>query len=585
MAYKPTGSLQAERNSLETTLDHTSNGVTRTPPHTAPAPAAPGLSGYDALPRRAFIATLAGLMLSMLLAALDQTIVGTAMPRVVADLGGFEHYTWVVAAYLIASTITLPIFGKLSDLHGRKQYFVLGIGLFLLGSALCGTAADMTQLILFRGLQGFGAGIMQVIAFTLIGDLFPPAKRARAQGIFAATFGLASLIGPAAGGFITDNLSWRWVFYVNLPLGLLALGVVAAVFPNIRPAHARGGIDYRGVAAFVLAVVPLMLALTWGGTTFAWDSPQEIGLLAVAAIMAALFLANEARAAEPILPLSLFRERTVAISLAASFLMAIGMFGTILFVPLFIQGVLGASATTSGNILTPMMLSFIVGSVAAGQVITRTGHYKVFGIVGLGLTSLGMALLGTMAVGTSYGTVITYLVTIGIGMGCTFPVFTLAIQNTVPYRQLGAATAAASFFRSIGGSIGSAVMGGILANGFVGALPERMAETLGPERLRMLPPELLHRFDNPQALFARGGDVVGAADVAQMFGQMGPAAQGMGEALLLAIRLALADGIRATFLGGAAVAAIAFALAFFMREAPLRSRHTPEPVATEASAS
>ncbi|MBI2939719.1 MAG: MFS transporter [Chloroflexi bacterium] len=543
----------------------------RTPSHPTTASA----TSFHELPRRAFFATIAGLMLAMLLAALDQTIVGTAMPRVVAELGGFEHYTWVITGYMVASTVVVPIVGKLSDLHGRKPYYLPGVALFLLGSALCGAAQDMTQLIVFRGIQGLGAGIGQVMAFTTIGDLFPPARRGRAQGIMASVFGLASILGPTAGGYITDNLSWRWVFYVNLPLGLLALTVLALAFPNIKPNRPHRGIDFRGALLLTAGVVPLLLAVSWGGNRYAWASPTELALFAAAIFFAALFVWNESRAAEPILPLHLFRNRILVVSLGTMFLTAIGMFGSILFIPLFIQGVIGASATTSGNMLTPMMFSFIIGSTVSGQLLNRTGRYRAQAIVSLAIVTIGMVLLSTMDSQTALGTAIAYMVVVGIGMGGTMPVFSVVSQNAVPYAELGVVTSASSFFRTIGGSIGAAVMGSLLTNRFVVSFPENLASAVGPDRLRSLPPQLLHAFDNPQALFAR--DSAGSSSqFGQVLTQLGPDGKAIGEAIILAVRLSLSDAIHTAFLAGAVLAALGLVLAFFLKEIPLRRSNRPE---------
>ncbi len=291
----------------------------------------------------------------MLLAALDQTIVGTAMPRVVAELGGLEHYAWPFTAYMVASTTTVPIAGKLSDLYGRKWLLLGGAFGFVLASALCGLSQDMGQLIAFRALQGLGAGVMQAIVFIVIGDLFPPAQRGRLQGLFAGVFGLAALIGPPLGGYLTDALSWRWIFYVNLPLGLVALLVVLRFFPHIVPKREHGGVDYLGAVTLVCGVVPLLLALSWGGRDYPWTSAPVLGLLALAVGMLAAFVVVELRAREPIIPPSLFEQRSIALAITASFMLSVGMFGTILFFPLFVQTVLGASATTSGRVFLPMM--------------------------------------------------------------------------------------------------------------------------------------------------------------------------------------------------------------------------------------
>lgn len=536
------------------------------------------------LTRSQFVGTIAGLVLAMLLAALDQTVVGTAMPRVVAELGGFSQYTWTVTIYLIASTITGPIVGRLADIYGRKRFYLAGIGMFLVASWLCGAAWDMTSLVAFRGLQGLGAGVMQMVAFTVIADLFPPARRGQAQGIFASVFGISSIIGPTVGGYITDHLSWRWVFYVNLPLGLLAFGVLLFAFPDVRVRRAvPPQVDYLGAALFTAAVVPFMLAVSWGGTTYPWTSPQELGLFGLSLGLAAAFIWAEARAPEPLVPLGFFRNRAALVGLVAAFFTSLAMFASILFIPLFIQGVIGASATTSGNILTPMMLSFIVGSTTAGQIIYRTGRYRAVAVGALLILLAGMVLLSTVDAGTSYLGMLPYMLVVGIGLGATMPTFTIAVQNAVPYPQLGMATGLMSFARSTGGAIGAAVMGSIVANRFAAAFTENLKAALGPDRLGTLPGQLLDALGNPANLMARGLDSGGGmASAGQLLGRLGPEAGGLAQAVLGALRLALADAIRLAFrVDAALVLLVLVVVVLFLEELPLRSSHS-EPVRPQA---
>ncbi len=538
------------------------------------------------LTRSQFTGTVAGLMLAMLLAALDQTVVGTAMPRIVAELGGFAQYTWTVTIYLIASTLTGPIVGRLSDTFGRKRFYLAGIGTFLVASWLCGAAWDMTSLVAFRGLQGLGAGVMQMVAFTVIADLFPPARRGQAQGIFASTFGLASILGPTVGGYITDHLSWRWVFYVNLPLGLLAFAVLLLAFPDIRVRRlSEPRVDYAGALLFTAAVVPFMLAVSWGGTTYPWTSPQILGLFGLSLLFGAAFVRVESRVPEPLVPLGFFRNRIALVGLVAAFFTSLAMFASILFIPLFIQGVIGASATTSGNILTPMMLSFIVGSTAAGQLIYRTGRYKAVAIGALATLAVGMVLLSTVDVNTSYLGMLPYMVIVGIGLGATMPTFTIAVQNAVPYAQLGMATGLMSFFRSTGGAIGAAVMGSIVANRFSAAFSENLRTILGPDRLQAVPSQLLDALSNPSNLMARGMESGGGIQSAgQFLGQLGPGASGLAQGIVEALRLSLADAIRLAFRVDAALVVLVLVLvALFLRELPLRASHA-EPVRGEPAA-
>jgi EmrB/QacA subfamily drug resistance transporter len=525
---------------------------------------APGAAGasFQTLPRRAVVLTMVGLLLGVLLAALDQTIVGTAMPRVIAELNGFEQYAWVAVAYLVASTTMVPIFGKLSDLYGRKWFYVSGVVIFLVGSILCGASQSMTQLIVFRGLQGIGAGIMQAIAFVVIADLFPPAQIGRFQGLFAGVFGLASVIGPALGGFLTDNWGWRWVFYVNLPVGLLALGALVAFFPSIRPVGVRRTIDYLGVATLVLWVVPLLLGLTWGGSEYPWDSPQILGLFGFALVMLAAFLVIERRVPEPILSLGFFRNPIYSVSMGVVFLVAIAMFGTILFIPLFIQGVIpGATATSSGAIITPMMFSFIGSSIVAGQLLTRWGRYRIVAIVAMAVMIAGMFSLSRLNAASSYGDVLLGMVLVGIGIGASMPIYTVVVQNAMPPSVLGAATSSLQFFRSMGATMGTAIMGTLLTNNYRAAiqahLPEQVRSAVPAERLAFLEnPQIVQ---SPQAM----------AQVRETFAAL-PGGGPLLEAITGAIRIALATSIQQIFLMGLGVAVLAFVLNLFLREIPLR---------------
>jgi EmrB/QacA subfamily drug resistance transporter len=517
---------------------------------------------YSQLPRPQLIAALGGVMSAMLLAALDQTIVGTAMPRIIAELQGFEHYAWVTTAYLLTSTASVPIFGKLSDLYGRKLFLVVGVVLFLIGSALCAAAQSMTDLILFRGFQGIGAGCIQAMAFTTIADLFPPAKRGRVSGVFGSVFGLASVLGPTLGGALTDGPGWRWVFLVNIPLGLASLTVLVLWFPNIRRVYAvRPRVDVLGALALLLSVVPLLLALSWGGRDYAWDSPLIVGMLALGLLMGAAFIWLEARAAEPIIPLSLFHNTGIATCIAAVALTAMGMFGTVLFIPLFIQGVIGSSATQSGAVLTPLMLSLIVSSTIAGQLLSRFGRYRWLAITGVGLAGFGMLLLSGMRVDTDYIVVVRNMIVIGLGLGITFPVFTLAVQNAVDQRMLGAATSTLQFFRSMGGALGVAIFGSILTNSFGSALRAALPFEISSG----LTSAQFDRLANPQALMnpAGAGAVLrGIAD------PNGPVA----ELYLAAIRQALAFALHNVFLlAGALQVATVIMLVLLLRDAPPRS--------------
>ena len=366
----------------------------------AAAAAAPQPWGLT-LSRRRIAAVIVAVMMAMLLSAVDQTVVGTAMPHIIAELNGLQHYAWVATAYLLASTASMPIWGKLSDAFGRKRFFIAGMVVFIVGSALCGQATGMTELILFRAFQGLGAGAMMPITQAIIGDIFPPAQRAKWSGVLMSVFAVATIIGPLLGGWITDNASWRWVFYVNLPVGIAALVVAIVALPGHVTVH-KHRIDYSGAAILVAAAVPLLLGFSWAGSEYAWGSPQIISLFAVAAVMSVVFYFREMRAAEPVINPRLFQNRVFSVSALASMLQSAAMFGAIMFLPLFVQGVQGKSATNSGIILMPLMLGAMVMSIGAGQILARTGRYKVLVIVGFVTVSVGAWLLSRMGADTSW---------------------------------------------------------------------------------------------------------------------------------------------------------------------------------------
>ena len=551
----------------------------RTPEATIDQPArakAAAAMSYHALPRRDLVLTVAGLMLGLLLAALDQTIVGTAMPRIIAELQGFEHYAWVTTAYLLTSTAVVPISGKLSDMYGRKVFLLGSAAMFVLTSALCGLSQDMTQLIVFRGLQGVAGGVLTSTVFTVISQIFPPAERGRIQGVFSGIFGLASIVGPVLGGYLTDNLSWRWVFYVNLPVGLVALLVLWFSFPNIRPVVRERRIDFVGALTLVAGVVPLLLALSWGGNDYPWTSPVILGLFAFAAVMLVLFGLVESRAIEPIIPMSLFRNSVVSVSVLALTLMAISMFGSILFIPLYIQGVIGTSATQSGTVLMPMMVVNIGSSIVGGQIISRTGRYKPVGLFGLVMMSLGMFLLSQMGSDTSYLTVVRNMIVLGLGMGPAMPVFTLAAQNAVKMSQLGVVTSLTQFARSIGSTLGVAVFGSLLTNRFAPAFQASL-----PADVRsVVPPDRLAQFQNPQALL----NPQAAEAMRQQLAGLGPQGEQIYAALFGAIRIGLVTALHDVFLTGAVLSALGVLTVLFLKELPLRKSYAPVAPSTEATA-
>jgi EmrB/QacA subfamily drug resistance transporter len=523
--------------------------------------------GLRSLPRRQIVITMAGVWLAMFLASLDQTIVGTAMPQVITDLGGFDHYTWVTTAYIIASTIAIPVTGKLTDLYGRKWFYVGGLGIFVAGSLLCGMSQTMTQIILFRGLQGIGAGVMMANAFITVADLFPPSERGKYQGMMMAVFGISAIIGPALGGFITDSLSWHWVFWVNVPLGLLILGLFVVFFPNFRPNHAKPSIDFAGIIVLILAVVPMMLALTWAGVDYAWDSVPIVGLFMFSAVMAVVFVAIERRVAEPIIPLWIFKNRIVSVSSIVMFTTSAGMFGGLIFIPLFFQAVLGASATRSGSFITPMMLGLVFGALVSGQVLSRAGgHYRIQGAIGLAVMAAGMGLLSTVSPDTSYGRAVAYIVVMGLGLGISMPLYTIAVQNAVPYAVMGAATASTQFFRSIGGAFGLAALGSMMNNRFASEL---MGGLSAEAKAAMPPGSLDSMARNPQALL----DPEAANRLKEVFEPLGQQGIPLFEHVLAVLKEALSSAIGQVFLMGLVIILVAWVANLFLKEIPLRKTH------------
>jgi EmrB/QacA subfamily drug resistance transporter len=416
--------------------------------------------------RRRILVVLGALMMGMALAALDQTIVATALPTIAGDLHGLNHLSWVVTAYLLTTCISTPLWGKLGDLYGRKALFQLAIVVFLVGSGLSGLSQSMAELIAFRAVQGIGAGGLMVGAQAIMGDVVPARQRGKYMGYFGVVFGVTNVAGPLLGGFFTEHLSWRWIFYVNLPLGVLALFVVAAVLhlPTKRVAHK---IDWAGTAFLSVGVTAIVLLTTWAGSQYAWGSPVIIATGLVAVVSLGIFCFIETRAAEPIIPLWLFKNRTFSATSGVGFIIGFSMFGAIIYLPLYLQVVHGVSPTVSGLELLPMIAGMLLTFILSGQLVTRTGRYKVFPICGTAVMGLGLGLLTQLAPHTSYGEVAAYMCITGMGIGLCMQVLVVAVQNAVPYSALGVATATSSFFRTIGGAFGVAVLGAVFANQLV----------------------------------------------------------------------------------------------------------------------
>lgn len=412
---------------------------------------------------------MVGVMLAMFLSSLDQMIVVTSLPRIVRDLNGLEHLSWVITAYLLSSTVIVPIYGKLSDIYGRKIFIISAIVIFLIGSVLSGISQNMFQLIISRAIQGIGGGAIFANAFAIVGDLFPPAERGKWQGLIGGVFGLSSIIGPTLGGFLTDNFSWRWNFYINIPVGILAFFAIYFLMPKIVPHVKDRSIDFAGALFISIALVAFLLGLV--GSQSGSDIISQLLLFSTAAVSTVLFILIEKEVKEPIIPLDLFKNSIFTVSSILVFLTSVGMFGSILFVPLFAQIVLGVSATSSGAILTPMMLSVVGGSIISGQIISRLGRYKFLTIIGIAIVVLGLFLLSKMTVSTTQTELVVRMIITGIGLGLTMPVFTLSVQNAFPYSKLGVVTASSQLFRSVGGVLGITILGNLMNSKLKDKLP------------------------------------------------------------------------------------------------------------------
>lgn len=512
-----------------------------------------GADAHENVPGNVLV-SIGALLLGMLLAALDQTIVSTALPTIVSDLGGLEHLSWVVTAYLLASTAATPLWGKLGDQYGRKRLFQIAIVIFLVGSALCGMSQNMAQLIAFRAVQGLGGGGLMVLSMAIVGDIVSPRDRGRYQGLFGGVFGATSVLGPLLGGVFTEHLSWRWVFYVNLPVGVVALVVIASAL-RIPRKSTRHVIDYLGTFLIASVATCLVLVASLGGNTWGWGSAQIVGLALLGVVLTCAFVAVERRAAEPVLPLKLFRVRTFALSAVISFIVGFAMFGAMTYLPTFLQVVQGVSPTMSGVHMLPMVVGMLLASTVSGQIVSRTGRWKVFPVAGTGVTTLGLLLLHQMDVDSSTWEMSLYFFVFGLGLGLVMQVLVLIVQNAVSYEDLGVATSGATFFRSIGASFGVAIFGTV----FAGRLDDKLVEAFRGVRL-------------PSGVSLEGLEA-DPRDIARLPGALRPAALE-----------AYASSITDVFLYAAPVALLGFVLAWFLREDRLRGSVTA-PDVTETLAS
>ena len=522
--------------------------------------------------------TLIGVMFAMFLASLDQTIVATAIPRIMADLDGFDRFTWISTAYIVASTSVVLITGAVSDVYGRKWLFVGAIAIFLVGSALAAFSPTMNALIVFRGVQGLGGGMIMALSFVTIADLFPPNERAKYMGIISAMFGVSSVLGPTLGGFITDQLSWEWIFLVNIPLGIPVIGLFIKLFPNARRDGPKRKIDVAGAVLVVFVIVPGLLGLSWGGNQYEWSDPLVAGSLIFSGIALVVFVIYETRIAEPLLPLTVFNNRIVGIALLVTFLTGFAMFGAIFFIPLLFQGVLGASPTASGSFLTPMMLGIVFGAASSGQILARTGgHYRLQGIVGVSIMASGMFLLSRVSADTTQAYALIAAVIMGFGLGTSFPLFTIAVQNGVPQQYLGIATSSTQFFRSVGGSIGLALFGSYMVRQF----KDGMQDNLPTEAFETVPPQLLNQItSNPNALL----NSEGSESLLNAFSASGESGVALGDQVFGAIRESLAGAIGDVFFLAFIFVVIAVLATTLIREVPLRKRGGPpqSPPSSEA---
>ncbi|MNO41032.1 Multidrug resistance protein 3 [compost metagenome] len=508
------------------------------------------------------VTIMIALMAAMFFAAINQTIVGTAMPRIIAMLGGIEHYTWVITIYMLTSTIATVLVGKLSDIYGRKPFLLAGIIIFVIGAFLSGLSTNIFQMITYRGIQGIGGGILMSATVTAVGDLFAPRERAKWTGIMMAMFGFSSVIGPTLGGFMIDHMDWKWIFWIFLPLGIVAFVMIWRMFPTTTR-NASESIDYLGSAFLSLSIVALLLGFSWAGTQYDWGSPQILSLFGAAVVFGIILILIERTAKSPVLPLSLFKNSIISLSMVIGFLMNAGMMGAMIYLPFFVQGVKGVSPTNSGFINMPMSLMMIVLSTLAGRWISKSGKYKRYALIGMPFMVAAMLIMAFM---NSIAMAVASMIIFGIGLGLAMPVFTLTVQNAVAPAMLGVATATSTLFRNLGGTIGIAIMGTVMNTTLSHKLEHAAASGQGPDmsKLDAESARQLSAFMNPQMLLDQ-------PKLKELHATLPEQIQPLFNQLIEMLRSALSDSLTVVFLSGTALLVIAALLVVFLKEIPLRS--------------